>query len=198
MLSLMAGAVTAQDGGASDALELLEAKGLRKLSSHFALSDEAQIGKAIRAAEPLKRIVTDAQKEVNTLELKIEEKKKTIVAYLQKRRDLRAQLASAQSVSAHNNLVNAMNELGDRVNLLQESNQEEEDLKTARAKAIGAAEKYVEHLLETRKLYDKLQDQYEQLAADQKITNAINAYTDEHQAVSTGAESQLRRFMAGS
>jgi len=175
---LLTSTVTGQEeSDGSAALELLQKKGLRKLSSHFAFAEEADVGRAIRAAELLRKKVADAQREVNSQEQKVEEKRKTILDYLQKRRELRSQLSTARTVDAKNNLIHTMNELGDRVNLLQGSSQEEEVVKTARATATKVGEEYVEHLLKTRKLFDKIQDQYEQLATDEEVTKAIGAYS---------------------
>lgn len=176
--TLLTTTVTGQEeSDGSAALELLQKKGLRKLSSHFAFADEADVGRAIRAAELLRKKVAEAQREVNASEQKVEEKRKTILGYLQKRRELRSQLSMARTVDAKNNLINTMNELGDRVNLLQGSDQEEETVKTVRAAATKVGEEYVEHLLKTRKLFDKIQDQYEQLAADEEVAKAISAYS---------------------
>lgn len=172
----LAGTARAAEGEDVAALETLQKKGLRKLSSYFALTAETDVAKAIRAADSMRKKVADAQREVNALEKKIEEKRKTIVAYLQKRRELRAQLAMTNSVTAHNNIVNALNELADRINLLQQSNEDEEALKKARAAANSVAEAYVERLLTTRKLYEDVQDHYEELAGDKEVAKALEAY----------------------
>lgn len=176
--ALLAGVALGQrnkDDG-SGPLELLEKKGLRKLSTHFALAGETEVGKALRAAESLKKRLTDSQREVNDREQKVEEKRKTIVDCLEKRQVLRAQLTTARTIESHNKIVLALNELGDRVNLLQTSTVEEEALKAAREAAAKVSEAYIEHLLHARKTYGKLMDQYEQLAADDEVSSAIKAF----------------------
>jgi len=157
-------------------LAVLEAKGLRKLSSCFALADETEIGKLIRAADTMRKKVADAQREVNVSEQKIEDKRKAIITYLQQRRELRAQLDRTTSVAVQNRIILTMNELADRINLLQQSKVEEEEATKARTSAMTLAEQYVEHLLKVRKLYEQVQDKYEDLAADKSVVKALDEY----------------------
>ena len=58
-------------------------------------------------------------------------------------------------------IVNALNELGDRVALLEKSDAEEKALTAARATATKATEEYIQHLLDLRQLYDKIEAKYE-------------------------------------
>ena len=157
--------------------EFLKERGLRRLSSCFSLPEESELGAKVRDAEPLKKKVRDTQPQVEMWEKRVEDKKKLIVACLQKRRELRAQLSRARSPDIHNRIVLAINELADRVLLLEKAGVEENSLKAAREEANKASEEYVEHLFQTRKLSDKVKEAYEDLAADTKVKEAIEEYS---------------------
>jgi len=83
------------------AQKTLEAKGLKRSVSHFALPEEVEFNKQMKATETLKKKLTEAQHEAEGAAKKVDEKKKTIIAYLQKRRELRAQLNAARTVNEH-------------------------------------------------------------------------------------------------
>ncbi len=167
---------TAVQADSTDPEGLLEAEGLRKLSSSFALPEETELTRSIREAESIKRDLFDAQQEANRCKKKVAEKRKLIVNYLQKRRELRSQLAKARSVDVHNKIVLTLNELGDRIVLLHESKHQEESLKAALAEVNRLTEQYIEHLLKTRQLYDQIEERYNQLSADSAVQHAIEQF----------------------
>ncbi|NUQ65914.1 MAG: TIGR02281 family clan AA aspartic protease [Pirellulales bacterium] len=167
---------TAMWAAGADAEAILEASGLRKLSTSFALPEEAELSKQVRDADSLKRELFDTQKKVEELKKQVEDKRKLMIGYLEKRRELRAQLAAAKSVEAHNRIVLTLNELGDRVVLLHESKQEEDSLKAAMSDLGRLTEQYIEHLLKMRQFYDQVAGKYKQLSADPAIKQAIEQY----------------------
>ena len=158
------------------ALGTLEEKGLKKSVSNFALPEETDFNKQMRATESLKKKLLDAQREATEATKKVDDKKKTIVAYLQQRRALRAQVDMARNVNEHNKIINAMNELGDRISLMQQSDAEEKAMTSARAAANKLTEEYVEQILHLRQVYDKIKAQYEALAADAEVAQAIDEF----------------------
>lgn len=169
----LATAVRASGTGAE---AVLETSGLRKLSTSFALPEEAELTKTLRDVESSKRELFDAQKQVDECKKKSEEKRKLILGYLQQRRQLRAQLAAAKTIEAHNQIVLTLNELGDRVVLLHESKQEEESLKSAMAHVSQLTEQFIEQLLKARQLYDQVVQRYKELAADPAVKQALAEY----------------------
>jgi clan AA aspartic protease (TIGR02281 family) len=156
--------------------EVLKAKGLRKLNQYFALGDEADLGKKFRELDALNKKAVDAQRKAAAAGKKVDDKKTLIVGYLQKRRELNAQLGAARSVDAHNKIVTVLNELTDRISLMEKSDQEEKEAKTARAAASQASEQYVELLLKLRKQYDEIGEKYEQLTADAAVEKALEEF----------------------
>jgi aspartyl protease family protein len=168
-------AATARASG-TDAEATLEASGLRKLSTNFAVPEESELTKSIRDAESLKRELFDAQKRAGECKKKIEDKRNLILGYLQKRRELRTQLTTVRTLEAHNQIVLTLNELGDRIVLLHESKQDEEALKSAMAEVNRLTEEYIESLLKARQLYDQVIERYKQLSADPAVRQAVGEY----------------------
>jgi aspartyl protease family protein len=164
----------ASDAPSAD--DVLKSKGLHKLNQYFALAGEVDMSRQFRELEPLGKKAADAQQRAAAAAKKVEDKKQLILNYLQKRRELRAQLANARTVEMNNNIVSMLNELGDRIALLQESDQEEKDAKAARAAASQLSEQYVELLLKARKQYDGIGEKYDQLAADPDVQKAIEDF----------------------
>jgi clan AA aspartic protease (TIGR02281 family) len=156
--------------------DVLKAKGLHKLNQYFALGDEAELTKKFRDLDGLAKKATDAQRKANLAAKKVEDKQKLIVDYLQKRRELRVQYDAARSVDVQNRIAGMLNELGDRIQLLEKSEQEEKDAKTVRATASQASEQYVELLLKLRKQYEQISEKYEQLAADAAVEKALEEF----------------------
>ncbi len=172
-VALLAGRLRADQDSAQKALE---AKGLKRAVSNFALPEEADFTKQLKAMEALKKKVVDAQHEAENASRKVDDKKTAIVTYLQKRRELRVQLEAARTPDVHNKIVDALNELGDRVALLQQSETEEKAMAAARATANKATEEYVQQLLNLRQLYDKVEAKYDALDADAAVTQAIDEF----------------------
>jgi len=161
-----------------NAEETFKAKGLRKVSTYFVLSEESEAGKAIRTLAPLQKQLRDAQRELAQWENRDKEKKRLIVTYLQKRRQLRAQLERTTSVSVHNRLVSTLNELGDRINLMQQDEEGKQALQEARGAANRVREEYIGRLLEARQLCDKVKKRYQELAEDDAVIRAIGEYNE--------------------
>ena len=170
----LAAALAAADEKSAE--KALKDKGLRRVSSNFTLPEETEIGKQVRAADGLKRKVIDAMKAAVGAEQTVRQKEKLITTYLQQRSALRVQLQRAKSVQQYNNIITAMEELGDRIIVLEKRDEVEKAARTARAAANAAREQYIEHLLKTRKMYEQLKEKYADLAADPKVGDSIKEY----------------------
>jgi aspartyl protease family protein len=160
--------------------ELLKDKGLNKLNQYFALADESDLTRKFRELDALGKKSADAQKRAYFAGKKVEEKKQLILTYLKQRHELRVQYDKGGPIALHNKLVSAMNELGDRIEVLEKSDQEEKDAKTSRAAASQASEQYVEVLLKLRKQCDQIGEKYEQIAADPAVQKAIEDFNKEN------------------
>jgi clan AA aspartic protease (TIGR02281 family) len=154
----------------------LKEKGLRRLGYYFSLPEESELSKSLRELESVKKQAVDAHLQALAAKNMVDEKRRLMLVYLQRRRELRAQLPFARTVDQHNQVVTALNELGDRLVIMEESEQQEKALEQARAAASAALEQYVERILETRKFYDEVAKRYEKLAADPAVTKAIEEY----------------------
>lgn len=167
----------AADSDAADAAKtVLEGKGLRKIGLFFSLTDETEVRRRLREAELLQKKVREAQRESAACEQNIEEKRQLIIDYSQQRRELRARLDRAGSVRAHNQIVNALNELGDRMVLLQQDESAAKAAESARAVLETAQSQYVEEVLKTRALYDEIIKKYADLKADAAVAEAVAAF----------------------
>ena len=170
---LLPGRAVAQE---SSPEETLKSKGLLKLSSTFTLPGESEIGRSVRSLETMKKKAFDAQQAVDAAQKKVDDKRTLIIAYVQKRRELRAQLQRVTAGETYNRLVFTLNELGDRVMLMQESKKEGEALEAARGESNKITEEYIELVLATRKAYDQLAEEYEQLAGQLEVARAIEEF----------------------
>jgi clan AA aspartic protease (TIGR02281 family) len=181
--AFLAAAGFSRSAAAADASpeEVLKAKGFHKINQYFALGDEAELTKKFHDLEGLSKKAADAQRKAAAAGKLADDKQKRIVECIQKRRELNAQLGAARSVELHNKLVTMINELGDRVNLMEKSDQEEKDAKAARATASQATEQYVESLLKLRKHYDEISEKYEQLGTDAAVQKALEELNQDNE-----------------
>jgi clan AA aspartic protease (TIGR02281 family) len=156
--------------------ETLKAKGLRRTGAAFVLPAEAEVAKRLRDADALKKKLAAAQREIGFWQQKVEEKQNLKLLALRRRSDLSAQLPLARTVDAHNRIVAAINELNDRAALLEQSKNEESSLKAAQGAASQVGEDFVEHLLQARKLCERIDADYKALQADAQVSQAIEEY----------------------
>lgn len=153
--------------------EWLESQGLKRLSSQFVLPEEAEFSKLLRQAGDVQKSLGDAQSKLDALEQQKRDAEKLIFQYLQQRRQLRVQLNATTSVSAHNRIVTALNELGDRIVLLQQAGQDETPLREARALVSKLSEEYIELVLQARTMHDAIRARYAELTANAVVGRAI-------------------------
>lgn len=160
----------ADQGGGED---LFKARGLQKLNQYLVLPDEAVLAKKVHEIDALRKKVINAQQVAAAAERAVDDKKKLILDYAEKRRALRVQLDSKQSVETHNRLVNLANELGDRMIILEKSDKEEKEVAAAATAAATVSEQYIELLLKLRQTHDQILAKYAELAADAKLQEAV-------------------------
>jgi len=166
----------AEDDAAASAESQLEALGLNKFGDCFALPVEAELNKHVRALGRMQDEIRDAQRRIEQAKSKIEQKEKLVLEYLQKRRQLRAQLAAGPPPQTHNRLVMMMNELADRVVMLQQSKQEEKGLRDARAELGRLTEEFTKQIDAARQVADKALAEYKQLSANTDVQAALKQY----------------------
>ena len=152
---------------------LLRQKTLRAVGAYFVLADEPKLNAMFGEVRTLKRKLDDANRPLQRVEREVQQNKNLLVQYIQQRRVLRQRQAHARSARQNNQIVAAMNELGDRITLLMQGGDRAEQLRAARATASQAREQYAEHVIQIRERYDQLTEQYKQLASDKQVQTAM-------------------------
>ena len=177
LFASMPSTAVAKDNAAADsAKKALEKKGLRKLGSYFSLPGEVEVKRQLRQIESVRKKLRDSHRRLVAADGQVENKRKLTIGYLQQRRELRARLARASSAKVHNRLVTVLNELGDRIVLMQQDDSSEKAAKTARAAHETLQAEYVEKLLAVRKLYDRVARKYADLKAQSEVSKALEAF----------------------
>ena len=172
-------AATSPALAADMAEDALKEKGIRRVGTYLAITEETELTKMFTSVARLKKAVLDSGNELAQAEKKVAEAKDLITAYLQQRRGLLAQIDSGRlSVEQHNRAVTQYNELGDRIRLLENLDPAKE-LKAPREKANQAREAYLQQVLDMRALADKIQRAYVDLAADAEVKKAIEQLNEE-------------------
>ena len=151
-------------------------KGLQAINGVFVLGKESELNRMMRQSEALQKSITDGQKAATLADKEVQRKDQLILGLLQQRSVIRGQLAKPNLVTNYNALVTAYDEINGRLMLLTKSKQEEAALKAAQAKVGAAREKFIDQLLADRQLYDRLGQQYQRLAGDRDVSQAIDEY----------------------
>lgn len=149
-----------------NAEDALKKKGLRRQGNSLALMEESDLSKLLSSEKRAKRELLKATNDFNQM-LAIERQAQGLLnQYRQQRRQLNAELPNARGVTRHNRIVSMMNELTDRIAQMQENKQLDEQVAAARKAYNESREQYIELLLAARKLADKLQHNWADLAQD--------------------------------
>jgi clan AA aspartic protease (TIGR02281 family) len=153
--------------------EVLKGKELRRSGSLYILPGEAEVAKKLHAAQRLRRELAFVTMQHAATRTGAEDNKKMIVALTQQRLQLKQQLPLAQSVEQHNQIVDAMNDLVDRINLLQQGGVDAGTVKDAARVVETKREAYLQSLLDTRNLVDATLRSYAALAEDAEVKAAL-------------------------
>ncbi len=177
LFASMPSSAVAKENVAADSAEMvLKKSGLRKRGSYFSLPEEVEVKRKLREIKLLKKKLRYSQRELAAADGQVENKRQLIIDYLQQRRELRTRLAHTSSAKMHNRLVIMLNELADRIVLMQQDNRSEKAAKTARAAHETLQAEYVEKLLAARKLYNGTTQKYKDLKANNEVSKAIAAF----------------------
>ena len=162
------------DDEAKSAEKVLAAKGLKKFGASLVALEETELNKTFRVIPKLKRSVRDAEKALAAVGKKAAANKKLITVYTQKRRQINAALAKGGlTFNQQNQAITLYNELGDRIRLLIENGGMEKQLKAARGERNKAREAYIGHVLNMRKLAEKIRKTYADATADEEAKVAV-------------------------
>jgi clan AA aspartic protease (TIGR02281 family) len=170
--AVSAGCAVAHADDAADRARLRDL-GLRPLSAYYVLDGEVALNKIMRDVGQLQKELADAQLQRSDVERQAALSTQLVVQYAQQRRVLRQRLARARSVRERNQIVTALNELGDRITVLSAQGEASQSLKTARTTAGQAQEKFAQQVIAIRRLVDQLKNRYATLAADPQVGAVI-------------------------
>jgi aspartyl protease family protein len=159
-----------------DPQSVLADKGLRRVDQYFVIAEESQIGKKLHDAEGRQKKVLEAEKKATAAEKKVDDNKTLMRSYAKQRHDLRTQLEQTKNPQAQARIINALNEMGDRMSAIASSTEEETAAEKARTNAATVSEEYIESLLKLRKQYQGIKEQYTKLGADPEVIKAIEDY----------------------
>ena len=177
-LCAVAGAAAGPDG-------VLQEKGLHKAGTYYILPDEADVAKMADSVRGLQKKMIAAVARQQAVDAQAEENRQLILGFTQQRRQLRQQLARASSVTEHNQIVETMNELGDRVTLLAEGTDGDQQAQKEVAAAVAERrETFVQRLLDANNLIEEVDKKYADLSADPEVKKAI-------EEVNQGAKSKV-------
>jgi aspartyl protease family protein len=153
--------------------DTLKAKGLRRVSAFYVLPAEADLAKKLSQLRGLLNELTFATARQQAMEAEGENSKKLVETYSQQRRMLRQQLPSASSVAEQNQVIETMNELGDRINMLIRGSDNAEAVKKQSSTVAHKREAYVQALLDTRSFIDEAKKNYTDLGQDEAVKTAL-------------------------
>ena len=152
---------------------VLKGKELRRSGSSFLVPGEAEVAKKLRAAQRLRRELSAMTMQHVATRAGAEQNKRLIVALTQQRLQLKQQLPLARSVEQHNEIVEAMNDLADRINLLQQGGVDAGAVKEAERAVEARRAAYLQAVLDVRNLVDATLRRYAELAGDAEVTAAL-------------------------
>lgn len=159
----------------ADAKAKLTEAGLRPTSSGVMMPAEAALSKELAKSLQLRKLLAMAMKEQQTIEQQQTLGQQALTALRQQHVALNAQLANVRDVATNNRIVGALEAMRGQHELVeQQLEQLDTKMKEARAKANEARENYLQFVLDTRKLADKIKADYETTASDPEVKAALD------------------------
>jgi clan AA aspartic protease (TIGR02281 family) len=175
-LSLLLGSVhstTADDTPAPT--DVLKAKGLKRSGDTFVLGIEAEVQKAVSEARAASKAVQQILERKKQFDLHVRDGNDAIRDLTEQRIMLNQQLPNAATTQEHNRIVGMLNEVSDRLNLLQRELGDPEAGQAAGTQVAMKRETFIEKVLKLRQLVDQGQEEYASIAKDEDIKKALAA-----------------------
>lgn len=182
----------AQETPDSATADVLKAKGLRVVGGVAVVAEDALVAKMLKDVPGHRKQLIEAGKLLAAAEAAVLEREATLQQCVEQRRQLNAELANVDSALKHNKLVAAINSLTDRIRLLSDSQEVENHRRDARAKANELREKYVEQILNMRTTHDRVEQRYQDLAADASVVDALQALNESSAANESSKKKEVK------
>lgn len=167
--------------------ELLTSKGLRASGDYWSLPGESELNRGLRDAQRKWAEITRAQRERAKVQKVVDDAEAVMLAFVARLGELGAMLRSARNAEENNRIVGTINEL--RAQMVTGGRQLEEKEKArdqAASVVFARSGEYEQLLIESRRLHGEVKSQYEALAVDPQVAEAIRRH---HQA--GGKQSRL-------
>ncbi len=171
-LLLPSTAFSADDASAE---ALLKNKGLRRQGTIYVSPGEAEFSRKLSMARAIYKGFTGAVMQQESLARHLESNKQMIQQLTEQRVFLNQQLSQVTTPQENNRLVGMINELTDRINLMNNAGDDTGAAQEVRAQASNRREAYIQALLDLRALADSTAKTYEELGDDAEVKDALAA-----------------------
>ena len=161
-----------------DAASLLAELGLQREAMTWVLPAESELNRALRDVRSLDRKVKSARKDSARMAKNLKDLDHQIETLTRRRRAIGDQLPGlARDPRRHNQAVATLNQIGVRLAELYEYKVASDEPAKVDQALAAAAQAYIQHLLDTRRVVDGAIQQYAQLAVDPQIGVALAELT---------------------
>lgn len=170
---LLATAAAADD----DPAELLKKKGLARAGSAFVLAGEATLAKELKNERALQKDLKDALKVKASFDARQKAADRELETLILRRRQLNAQLPRLAQIDVdqHNQAVATINQITNRLNELYEQKFTSKEARQTSEQLGKAREKFIQFVLDLRKVADETTKQYDSMKEDSAVQEAIEA-----------------------
>jgi len=153
---------------------VLKERDLIKSGNYVLQAAEKDFVKQATELLRFRRLMFQANANLEKYEKLVDLSRQKIILMMQQRLKLRAQLQRTSNVTQANQIVSAINSLGDQIILLEKQGDESPQLREARDGYNKARQEYMDHILAMRREHDRIAEKYADLAADPSVKQAID------------------------
>jgi len=162
--------------GADDPANVaLKSKGLKRVGTTYVVAEEAAVQKQLNEAKALYKQLSLTVMQQRAFVQQSEENKVFFKELMQRRSLLSQQLNQPLSVTEHNQIVTMLNEINDRMKLIDSENSDPKAQDEANAKVAERREGFVQAVIDLRQQIDETQSKYKELAADAEVKDSLAA-----------------------
>ncbi len=153
----------------------LKAKGLKRVGINYVTNDESIVQKKLAEARGLYKQLSLAVMQQRALVNDTEQSKVLFKELMQRRSLLSQQLGQQLSVTEHNQIVTMLNEINDRMKLIESEQSDPKVKDEVNVKVAHSREAFVQAVIDLRQLIDQTNSKYKELADDAEIKASIAA-----------------------
>jgi clan AA aspartic protease (TIGR02281 family) len=175
-LGLFVGSVAPAAFAAEDspAEAVLKSHELKRSATAYVLPAEAEVQKKLNEAKALYQKLSWSLLQERQVAYGASYNKGLIQQLTQQRIMLNQQLAQVSTVQENNRLVAMINEINDRINLMNEQASDSSSKRKGEAQVSTQREAFIQALLDLRQLVDQTKATYEELGDNEEIKSALD------------------------